>query len=208
MTNLSCFARINTVYPCHPLPHPEPRVAWTNSFVRAVPCVIILFFSSVFLQVGDNFAAGGCHWWDTGIYEVGAGRLCIISNTEGSAENFAQGDTSGRCGPIKVNKGSTVAFKSGFGYEMVWYSNATGTQSLSVTVELSRDGQNWESYDSTEHRYFETGPKIHANSVDVWVEFNEVGTVYVKTILTAVSHPVDGAEQQVIDEVITEVNVD
>ncbi len=207
MTKLSCFTRINTVYPCHPLPHPEPRVAWTNSFVRAIPCVIILSLSSVLLYVSDSFAAGGCHWWDTGIYEVAAGRLCIISNTEGSPDNFAQGDKSGRCGPIKVEKGSTIAFKSGFGYEMVWYSNASGTQSLNVTVELSKDEQNWEYYGATEHKYFETGPKIHANSVDAWVEFNEVGTVYVKTILTAVSQPINGVEQRVVDEVVTEVNV-
>jgi hypothetical protein len=170
-------------------------------------CITILSLSSLLLHVGYSFAKGDCHWWDTGVYEVASGRLCIISDTEGSAENFAQGDASGRCGPIKVKKGRPIAFKNGFGYEMIWHSGASGIQSLNVTVELSTDEQNWEYHDETSHIYSETGPKIRAGSLDVWVEFNEVGTVYVKTILTAISHPVDGAEHRVVDEVVTEVNV-
>lgn len=170
-------------------------------------CIVVISLSSILLNARYSFATGDCHWWSTNVYEVAAGRLCILSNTKGSAENFAQGDENGKCGPIKVKKGSSIAFKNGFGYEMMWHSNASGILMLNITAELSTDEQNWEYYDETTHTYTETGPKIHAGSLDVWIEFNEVGTVYVKTILTAVADPVDGDKQTVVDEIITEVNV-
>lgn len=143
------------------------------------------------------------------IHEVAHPRACVLidneGKTKGAAENFAHGH--GEEGQYEMNlfiiKGIMVYFKSGFGYEGVWYENATGT--LSTKIEVCLDEV---PVDTKEHKKAATGPGIESGSVSIPITFNEAGEFAVKSILTTTVKAADESTlAEDIDTVTTYVHV-
>lgn len=137
------------------------------------------------------------------IHEVAHPRACVLidseGKTKGAAENFAHGDGAN----LFLVKGITVYFKSGFGYEGVWYENATGTLSTKIEVSL-----NEAPVDAKEHKKTAAGPNIESGSVSIPITFNEAGEFTVKSILTTTAKAADETTlAEDIDTVTTHVYV-
>lgn len=150
------------------------------------------------------------------LHEVAHPRAVIVNNTTGAAENFAHGGLIGDAHildkpdtsvvHLRILQGETVRFKSGFGYEGIWFANASGTLSTSIEVFL-RQGDSWVAYKSDKKEDTATGPKIVKGSVVVDVPFPQVGTFPVRNKLRTVAQPAGGAAVVDEDEVLVNVMV-
>lgn len=152
-----------------------------------VPFVYVVTVSGITLGVEpeeDHF-----------IHEVAHPRACILidneDNTKGAAENFAHGNEE----ELFVLKGTTVYFKSGFGYEGVWYKEAAGTLSTKIEVYL-----NGELVDTEEHKMTAMGPKIESGSVKIPITFDEFGEFTVRSDLTTTVKTADESETTLAED--------
>lgn len=130
------------------------------------------------------------------LVEVAHPRGAIISDIHGAVENFAHGD--GRT--VYAMPDEVIRFKSGFGYEGVWYADATGTLSASLEVYLV-DGQNLTPLGEDRDEATHTGPKIESGSVNVDVRFDEPGTYEVRSHIVSTARPIAQTTDQLIQDV-------
>jgi hypothetical protein len=128
------------------------------------------------------------------IHEVAHPRACVLMDsgeTRGAAENFAHGNGN----ELFVLQGTTVYFKSGFGYEGVWYDDAAGT--LSTKIEVYLDD---EYVDMKEDKMTAMGPKIESGSVNVPITFDEMGEFTVRSDLTTKVQTADESETTLAED--------
>lgn len=169
-----------------------------------------LWVFSVILAGGPAWAGqlGECHFNPGWVYEVAAPRAAILSDTVGDGDNFDQGDDNGECGPEEVPAGTTVYFKSGFGYYLTWYSGSSGTIDVEIAVEVSTDMVNWEFVGEDLDSFDLTGPEIRTGSVRVGYTFDTPGEYFVRsTLTTRVSPASSPAPVEKTDVVLTTITV-
>lgn len=174
-------------------------------------CVVLVL--GIFLIVLNGKTAlagefGQCHFNPGWTYEVAAPRAAILADDAGDGDNFDQGNENGECGPEQIPVGTTVYFKSGFGYDLTWYSKASGIIEIGIAVEISRDMVDWEFVGEVKNSYNLTGPKINHGSVRVGYPFDEKGVYFVRSILTTRVFPVSASgPKEKIDEVLVTIKV-
>ncbi|MFQ5857196.1 MAG: carboxypeptidase-like regulatory domain-containing protein [Anaerolineae bacterium] len=131
------------------------------------------------------------------LIEVAHPRGAIISDIHGAVENFAHGD--GRT--VYAMPGEVIRFKSGFGYEGVWYADATGTLSSSLELYLMQGDQNQTPLGEDSDEATHTGPKIESGSLNVDVRFDEPGAYHIRSHVVSTARPVAQTTDQLIQDV-------